>query len=381
MVKTAIEAIRTAPGALSGKRAVLGFDGFIDTLVRVVRDKKGERINTFPRIAEFADYLLRKVGSSCSLELNEITTKFGGNMPNLAAALAGFGLQVDGIGMLGFPAINPEFSGFPSACTLHSFANPGMTLGLEFEDGKVMLYTLPSEKPTWPLILSRIGGKRLNELVKNADLICALNWAEMDESTQIWSGFFDLAVRQTTEKRRTVLFDFSDCTRRDVSEVRSALELLQIYALQFTVILSMNENEARFIHHSLLSKKNGSSLESVGADIHERLKSLTIVIHPHDAAMAWEGNHVWRVPTRFIEKPVISTGGGDTFNAGMCAGLLLELPLAACLVCANASASYYIAFGKYPSPDALLSYLTRHRESFTNSFLDRARDKSQAAME
>jgi hypothetical protein len=365
MIERTIEAIRSSSGTLNRKRAVLGFDGFVDTLVRVVRNKENGQIDTFPLIAEFAGYLLRKVGSSCSLELDEITTKFGGNMPNLAVALAGFGVRVDGIGMLGYPVLNPEFSGLPPACTMHSFANPGTTLALEFDDGKVMLYTPPAERPTWPLILSRIGEDRLSALAADSDLICAVNWGEMDESSRIWSGFLDLAVRQRSTRQRTVLFDLSDCTRREGEEVRSALEIFQSFGLRFKAILSMNENEARFIHHSLFAGKEGGSLESVGGDISERLTSLTIVIHPHDSAMAWEGNHLWRVPTRFIEKPLMSTGGGDTFNAGLCAGLLLELPLAACLACANASASYYIAFGKCPSPPDLLDYLERYRGSFT----------------
>jgi sugar/nucleoside kinase (ribokinase family) len=109
------------------------------------------------------------------------------------------------------------------------------------------------------------------------------------------------------------------------------------------------------------------SLEALGHDIHARLEPLTVVIHPHDSALAWEGDDTWIVPTHFIEKPILSTGGGDTFNAGLCAGFLLDLPMESCLACANAGASYYITFGESPTPAGLADYVQRHRESFVRA--------------
>ncbi len=60
-------------------RAFVGFDGFVDTLVRPVKISGGkDQMIFFDTIEEFGAYLESKAGKSCSIELDKITQKMGG---------------------------------------------------------------------------------------------------------------------------------------------------------------------------------------------------------------------------------------------------------------------------------------------------------------
>ena len=76
---------------LSGKRMTVGFDGFIDRIVRPLRpaDVSGEPAKPFATIREFGEYLIDKAEKSCSIELHEQARQLGGNMPFLSRAAGG----------------------------------------------------------------------------------------------------------------------------------------------------------------------------------------------------------------------------------------------------------------------------------------------------
>src|SRR5690349_21810769 len=69
------------PGARKSK-VVAGFDGFVDTIVRVIQEKPaGGPPIYFPTKKGFAEYIIEKEGSSFSLEMDELNVKAGGNTP------------------------------------------------------------------------------------------------------------------------------------------------------------------------------------------------------------------------------------------------------------------------------------------------------------
>src|SRR5690606_17443889 len=107
---------------LEGKTVTIGFDGFIDSIVRVVSNRTSYEVNYFKTIHEFGNYTLAKSGSNFSLELEQAVKKAGGNMPIMARAMAGWNLHVNCVGTLGLPDIDPSFRRFPDNCRLFSFA-------------------------------------------------------------------------------------------------------------------------------------------------------------------------------------------------------------------------------------------------------------------
>src|SRR5688500_15478369 len=124
--------IKSRAHELSAKTVTLGFDAFIDSVVKVIRYKDDQSpISFFASPHAFGEYMAGKRDKNLSIELETMTTKLGGNMPIMANAIAHMGPKVSCIGPLGHPDIHPVFHQMPSNCQLHSFANPGLSKVLE----------------------------------------------------------------------------------------------------------------------------------------------------------------------------------------------------------------------------------------------------------
>src|SRR5690348_6175176 len=141
---TNLENIKSRFSGLSSKSITMGFDGFIDIVLKVIRQKGTESSTYFESAQELGQYMIEKGGKNFSIELEELTTKLGGNVPITANALGRLGPQVSCVGSLGHPLIHPVFKQMPSNCHLYSFANPGASNVLEFQKGKMMLAEMKS---------------------------------------------------------------------------------------------------------------------------------------------------------------------------------------------------------------------------------------------
>ncbi len=129
---------RTVP--IAGASATVGFDGFTDTIVRVVRGLAPDRSPVhFRSKRDFGEEIVGLGPDNSSFDLTTVATKMGGNGPITAHALGRLGLSVNCIGMMGRPDIHGLFGAMDRNCTLHSFAEPTHTTALEFEDGKLLL--------------------------------------------------------------------------------------------------------------------------------------------------------------------------------------------------------------------------------------------------
>jgi sugar/nucleoside kinase (ribokinase family) len=355
-----IHTISHSNDTLERKKVTAGFDGFIDTIARIIREKEGQQIPfLFNTIKEFGDYILEKQGASFSLELEERSIKSGGNMPIMANALGRLGIPVNCIGALGHPQLNTIFNQLSPNCSLYSFAEPGTATAYEFNDGKMMIAQMKAINTAgWEKIKEAIGIETLILLYSESDMICLLNWSEIDASTNIWKGILkEVLPRYSPGKNQIAFFDLSDCSKRNEQAIGEALDLLHQFAKRASVILSLNKNEADIIYQSLYSKKNDIDLFATGKAIIEKLSIHTLVLHSAKEAMAFTKNEQIGVDSFFTPEPVISTGAGDNFNAGFCTGQLLELDLELSLVFANAVSGYYIRKGESPGLTDIIHFL------------------------
>jgi len=355
-----VEAISNSTGILSTKKITAGFDGFIDTITRIIRDKQGDSTpSLFNTIKEFGDYILEKQGASFSLELEERSIKVGGNMPIMANALGRLGLMVNCIGALGDPGVHPVFNQLSPNCHLHSFAEPGTALAYEFNDGKIMMAQMKSINTSgWDKIKEAVGIKTLIRLYSESDMICLLNWSEIDASTNIWKGLLkEVLPDYSAGKKQIAFFDLSDCSKRSNQSITEALDLLQQFGKHAKIVLGLNKNEAGIIFQAVYGKKSKKDLLSVGKELIERLGIDTLVLHSAREAMAFANNEQVRVDSFFTDEPKISTGAGDNFNAGFCAGQLMELDLESSVILANAVSGCYIREGISPQLPDLINFL------------------------
>src|SRR5215510_791359 len=84
--------------------ALVGFDGFVDSIVHVVDRRTDMSPKGYVRLRTIADFATRcaaAAGKSANIERVQMEDRFGGNGPLLASALAGLGASVEYIGAIG----------------------------------------------------------------------------------------------------------------------------------------------------------------------------------------------------------------------------------------------------------------------------------------
>ena len=303
---------------IASKRVVTGFDGFVDTIARVVRETAdGDRPEVcFPTIRSFGEYLTAQAEKSCSLELKIQARQLGGNLPYVSRAAGLLGLDVTCVGMLGEGAPGPLFQEMP--CRLYSFAAPGESTCLEFQDGKVFLapqYHLPADP--WRLVQDATGGTA-PKLFAESDLLALLNWSELPFSQALWERVYQESLADAPAQRaRWAFFDLCDCTRRSAGELEAA------------------------------------ELSQVGEALRERFGITEVLIHTLRESLLCTPRGVTRQATRFIPSPRISTGAGDHFNAAACLGAVLGLGDEERLTLSNRFSSLYVERGVTPSLEDL----------------------------
>ena len=317
---------------LSQKRLVMGFDGFID---------RPARLPDISTMAEFANWLNAREGSSGALDFRGGDYKIGGNMPIMANALATLGGICDCVGAVS----DPLFSSMHENCKLYPVCAPGTCIALEFKSGKLMLSdNRPIENLDFKSICAAIPN--LKELYEKADLWAFLNWSELPHMSNIMRAFLDEIVI-TPEK--IIFFDLSDPSTRSESDLLGALDLISKFAKRATAVLSLNDNEANILAKTLDCPNDAENLlKKSGASV--------LMIRHLRRAYAASNKKTAEIAVNFIEKPKLLTGAGDNFNAGFAAGLLLGAELEDALILGTNVSSYYILSAKSPNQEELLRW-------------------------
>ena len=353
--------LQSAPGILAHRKIAAGFDGFVDSIVKVVNNKTEDgRVEYFSTIKSFGDYIAGKSGSGFSLESDELFQKLGGNMPIMANAMAHMSTKLSCVGAFGLPGLHAAFAGMHADCELYSFTNPGFTTAMEFADGKIMLAQMTDlNHAGWDTIKQAIGLELLKEIFSDADLVCLVNWSELDNSNQIWQGLLaDVFLQTKYNPAKQFFFDLSDCSKRSAVAINTGLGLICEFSKFGSVTLSLNRNEAGILYKLFYSVPPSEDLQIVGDQLFNLLKVNTLIIHTSKISLAFTTNGNYSNQPVFITDPTISTGAGDNFNAGFCIGQLLGMDPEQSLFLANSSSNYYITTGQSASLSELSSYIS-----------------------
>ena len=345
------------------KNVVVGLDGFVDRIVHPVdkRHGQGDDFQAMSTIACFGNRVLAAAGKSANIELSPRFEKLGGNGPIMANAVASLGAKMRYIGALGEKSINPVFADFARMSDAVSVADPGVTLALEFDDGKLMLGIMASlEKVTYERILSTMGEGAFMDTLNQADLICLVNWTMLPNMTSIFKSLLDKALPALKQKDRAFFFDLADPAKRSEADLKEVLALVSRFEQFGRVTLGLNLAEAQQIAKVMGYPPAEHSTETLKALVKRLRKDLdldTVVVHPTDSAACATRTEVQWVAGPYVEKPKITTGAGDHFNAGFAMGQLMGLPPAACLTTAVCTSGFYVRTAKSPTIEDLTGFL------------------------
>ena len=350
---------------LAGLPAVIGFDGFVDEIIAVV-DKRYDRTRYDPvkTIAELGQKILRAAGQSSNYEMLVKQTKLGGNGPIMANALAAMGMSVTYIGNLGFPAVHPVFAEFTSRAHTISIADPGHTLALEFEDGKLMLGKHASLGDiNWENLISRVGKQKLQSLIDSARLIGLVNWTMLPFMSDIWAKLEAEILPGLARRQRTMFVDLADPEKRTHDDIAEAMRILSRLGAQMDLILGLNLKESCEIAAVLglnVPTDVGAAeaaIETTARALRQKLDVGCVVIHPRGGAAAATAEHSAAFDGPYVAQPRISTGAGDHFNAGFCLGRVLGLSLEESLCTGVATSGYYVRNAQSPTGGQLAQFI------------------------
>jgi hypothetical protein len=367
---------RAAADAIAGASdpapALVGFDGFIDSITHLVRRRFDmtpggyERITTIP---EFARRCENAAGTSTNIERVTLENRFGGNGPLMAGALGALGTPTTFIGAVGVRAggadhwrIHPLFETFASRCLrCIPIGEPSHTLCLEFDDGKVMMNDTASvQAVTWDRIIGVIGLSDLRRAVKESSLLAVVNWSLLAGVEGILSGLQRECLNDGEE--RSLFIDISDPAKRLDEDIRRMLALLRDLECTpgLSVTLGLNLAEARRIADVAGLPSLASQGEALGEGVSELRRSIglsCVVVHPREGAASATADGAWWFDGPFTPAPRLSTGAGDHFNAGFAFARSLGLDMPLCLAAACAASGLYVREGASPTRERLVSFL------------------------
>jgi sugar/nucleoside kinase (ribokinase family) len=379
-----------ADGTLAATPALAGFDGFIDSIIRVVDRRRSMRMDDFDAIGTipgFAGRVAAAAGKSANIELVVEEDRFGGNGPLYAGALGRLGMPTTYLGAVGrddaSPELLPIYEPFAARCEeVVPLAAPAHTDALEFEDGKIMLgKTAPVQAVTWERLVERVGLEGLRARCARSRLIGIVNWTLCGGVQGIWEGLINHVLPtlgeqggeaagpkaprpEGMERRRRVFIDLSDPAKRTDADLRSALEVLRRMDELVPVTLGLNLAESERVARVLGVEAHadapslGESLRDGAERIRARSGFACIVIHPREGAAAAhrDGAGAW-FEGPFTARPRLSTGAGDHFGAGFSFAQVLGLPLEQCLAVGCAVSGAYVRDAESPDLARLIGFL------------------------
>ena len=357
-------ALAQASTALAKQSILIGFDGFVDEIVRMVDKRTGlQEYTPIATLTQLAERIAGAADQGTNIELVVERMKLGGNGPIMANALAAFGAPVTYIGNLGYPSLHPVFAELAQRAQVLSIANPAHTDALEFSDGKIMLGKLePLNEVTWATLLQRVGAEKLIQLFSEAHLISLNNWTMVPYMSDIWKNILQQICPHlpATSRTRFIFFDLADPAKRLATDIRAALDLIAQFKNYFQVILGTNEKESFEIADVLGIKQPDNSKASMlrmAQEIRRTLDIHNVVVHPIQYAVAASADDVQLVDGPWEPKPLISTGAGDHFNAGFCLGRLLGFDLEQSLLIGVTTSGFYVRTAQSPAIADLVKFM------------------------
>jgi hypothetical protein len=359
-----LQELRDRRGVLSSKQAVLGLDGFVDTIVTAVglRAGQGENFTPISTITEFGQRILGAAGKSTNIEFYPRMDKLGGNGPIMANAVLAQGTQVTYIGALGSPVVHPVFADLAKRARVISLCGAAATTAAEFSDGKVMLGMMKSlDEITAAKIDAVMGADAYRNAIAASDLVALVNWTMIPNMTAIFNDLVSRILPQIPAKPgRIFFFDLADPEKRSSADLVYALETIGKFEQFGRVTLGLNLKEAQQVYSALgfgVESESEKGLRAMAETIRKHLDLTTVVVHPKEsAACATREGTAW-IPGPYVSKPLITTGAGDHFNAGFVSGQLMGMSTEACLGLGVSTSGHYVRTAVSPSLADLESFL------------------------
>ncbi len=340
-------------------RCFIGFDGFTDDIMTAVDKRTSlKSFKEMKKMEQFGGRIVDFAGKSCNIELVVRQRKLGGNAPIMANALLEGAHRITFSGMIGHSdEIEPLFREMASRCEkVYPLGPSSSSEAIEFQNGKIILGKLENMFDLHvETVLNHIGRTELSNILEDTDLFVCANWTMIQMMTPLWKLLIKDFLPHLSLRPRWMFVDLADPEKRTDEDLRDGLLTLAKLEKGFKVILGLNEAEALRI--GKLLKIKHSEISSLADDIRKKLGYCRVVIHGTKYAISSDLDETVMVKGPYTSRPLLTTGGGDNFNAGYCNGLLWGFSSKEALTCGVATSGYYVRNGKSPTVKELAKFL------------------------
>jgi hypothetical protein len=328
----------------------VGFDAFIDCITRPIAGREaGGNIRYFHDLDEYSAFLGNQKNKSFSVELDIPEVKIGGNNPNISDIISRFGVDVVSFGAYGKPALDPVFLPLSQRCRVVSFANPGKCTAYEFSVNKMMnFYNMDPGDFTYENLLGFISEKEIISIMEQTDIVIFVNLGEQPAVLNIMEMFLKRIFPKFTGPK-IFFMDFSDCSHMSSGELSRGLDILKSLKTFGDTVLSINEHEFRILsgHTGLFEDHRFQKNDPAGTLrlLRQTLSADRIILRTLETFYYSSSGENLEVGNRIVENPRYLTGAGDAQNAGICLGLLADLPMEEVLLAGVWAGNCYIHTG------------------------------------
>ena len=358
--------------------AFLGFDGYVDSLYSLVQSRENSsKWEKMENMKVFGERILQVAGSATSIERILKRKVSGGFAPNTCKAIHSLGMPVTLVAAIGHPEIHNAFiplSAHKSIETL-PISNPGETIGLEFNDGKIMLTDFENIfNIKWELLVKRIGVRVLADKIENSNIIGLGHWSLIPDLTDIWNQMLDIIFPSIRSEKKLFFADLSDIKKRSKSDIIEMVNTLNKIDEYIPVLLSLNDQEAIDISRALdgvvsIDPKlpSNAGYYEAGKNINTIANLSYLVIHsPHFATITTKDQEHYWVTEGYTSKPRFTTGAGDHFHSGVVVGLSCGLNPAESILLGNALTAIFVRTGNSPSLKELERFISDYLDYIKN---------------
>lgn len=348
--------------AINSASITIGFDGFIDQKIKVVDERMDrEHFSEVKSMEEFGRLILASSNRGSLREIVVESVEIGGCAVNLGDGFSALGGKVNFFGSIGSP-MNPAFQKFSEQCTTCSplSCEPGLTLAFEFIDGKYMLSSVSHlSAVSRELLAKELGKSGYLEACRASSLIAYTDWSLYPNMTDCWS-FIQQEFLAKLETHPYIYIDLVDPRSRSRKDIGEMIEVLKNFESYGKTVFGGNLNEANALAELLdlpACETEGEAVAELSAKLRKRLGISMVTIHCiHGAAFADIHTQVW-ADGPYSPAPVKSTGAGDRYNAGFCAGLISGLSLHDSLLLGSAASGFFVRNGFSGSLDQILELI------------------------
>ena len=345
-------------------KITLGIDGYIDEVWQLLDSRSSlDDYTVSQKMKSFGEKIVSRGEGGLTIEIVSKRVNYGGFTGNTSRAVCGLGFKPSVIGMYGKNAVNPVFADMASNCELISIGDPAVSHIFEFEDGKVMLpYIQSILSLDWASLTKAPGERALYDIFGGSDIFALGYWSSMHAFDEIVVNL----CKNSVNKPKKMFYDFGDVTKREPKALVYTLSLLSDLCRQIPMSLSLNEHEAGALFACFGEQFPQDCREAVNGieKMRARVGITELIVHtPYFAVMASAGEGAAMVEQAHCEKPVKTTGAGDTFNGGYIAADLGGLNAHERLAVANAATSCFVKTGDAPNRGQLMDEMALQRNA------------------